>query len=139
MSRFGEPRVTQRVTGAAAACLWVHWGTATSCPLEQVRAPTPLSRDRSHRYLYTGVHTPAPTDTASTLPHSRGGAGAYYDRSAAIVWGDFLIWRAKGSTTLLPPAPGPLTPCHSSVGHLFLLPRANPWHGQNLPGKHELL
>lgn len=52
-SRFGQPRVTQRVTGAAAACLWVHWGTATSCPLEQVRAPTRPSRGRSHRNLHT--------------------------------------------------------------------------------------
>lgn len=42
-SRFGEPRVTQRATGAAAACLRVHLGTATSSPLEQVRAPTPPS------------------------------------------------------------------------------------------------
>lgn len=50
----------------------------------------------------------------------------------AIVWSDFQIWRAKGSTTLLPPAPGPSAPCiHSTVGHLFLLPRENPWYGHN--------
>lgn len=68
-SRFGEPRVTQRATGAAAAaaCLWGHWGTATSSPLNRSEVPQrpagiaaigagSLPSEPTHRCAHTSSH-----------------------------------------------------------------------------------